>query len=351
MMKILIYGAGPLGSLYAARLIEAEHDVSILARGRRLADLREHGIIIENPVTGEKEITPVNTVEALEPEDDYDLVMVVMRKNHAVDILSNLAANEKVPTFLFMMNDVAGPQPLVKALGVSRVMRGFPLPGGTREDPVVKIIPANEQRPWELPIGEVDGSISSRTREVAAVLSSMRGFTVDIRSDMDAWLKYHFAFLAPFGMALYAVGLDLDRLGRSQDALVMGVRGIKESIRSMRSIGIPVTPRLMCVFEWLPEPLFVWLVRQFLKVESLRVSLEGHPKAAPDEMKFLTDELLKLLHNNGAYTPTLDWLYRFYDPDALRIPDRSSKIPMKWSGLVIPGLVALLLILIKKGKK
>ncbi|MFN2110632.1 MAG: ketopantoate reductase family protein, partial [Anaerolineae bacterium] len=42
-MKILIYGAGPLGSVFAARLHQGGHDVSILARGQRLADLREHG--------------------------------------------------------------------------------------------------------------------------------------------------------------------------------------------------------------------------------------------------------------------------------------------------------------------
>ncbi len=36
-MKILIYAAGPLGSLFTARLHEAGHEVSLLARGQRLA--------------------------------------------------------------------------------------------------------------------------------------------------------------------------------------------------------------------------------------------------------------------------------------------------------------------------
>ncbi len=38
-MKILVYGAGNIGSLYAALLKESGQDVSILARGKRLADL------------------------------------------------------------------------------------------------------------------------------------------------------------------------------------------------------------------------------------------------------------------------------------------------------------------------
>ena len=50
-MKILVYGAGVLGSLYAARLKESGLDVSILARSRRLADIREHGIELEDSST------------------------------------------------------------------------------------------------------------------------------------------------------------------------------------------------------------------------------------------------------------------------------------------------------------
>jgi len=36
-MKIFVYGAGPLGSLFAARLHEAGHEACLLARGQRLA--------------------------------------------------------------------------------------------------------------------------------------------------------------------------------------------------------------------------------------------------------------------------------------------------------------------------
>ena len=35
-MRILIYGAGVLGSLYAALLAKAGYDISIYARGKRL---------------------------------------------------------------------------------------------------------------------------------------------------------------------------------------------------------------------------------------------------------------------------------------------------------------------------
>ncbi len=338
-MKILIYGAGTLGSVFAARLAEAGHDVSLLARGQRLDDLRQHGIILENSVTGEQERTPINAVEALEPEDDYELVMIVMRKNHALQILPTLATNKRVPTYLFMMNDVSGPEAFVEAVGRERVMRGFPLPGGKREDPVVKVVPDNDWRPWELPIGEVDGSITPRTRRVAAVLEEMRGYEVDIRTDIDAWLKYHYAIIGPLAMALYAADTDQERMARTRDALVLGTRGMKEALSALRTIGVPPSPAVMRVFEWLPEPLLIWIIQKFLSIESLKAGLEGHAKAAPDEMQYLTDEFRALVHNGGAVTPMLDRLYIYFDQDTPRIPDGSRQIPMRWHGLVIPALL------------
>ena len=47
-MKILVIGAGVLGSFYAARLKESGQDVTVLARGKRAEQLREYGIVIKN---------------------------------------------------------------------------------------------------------------------------------------------------------------------------------------------------------------------------------------------------------------------------------------------------------------
>ena len=44
-MRILIYGAGPLGSLYAHLLHQAGKDVTILARDERYSYIKERGII------------------------------------------------------------------------------------------------------------------------------------------------------------------------------------------------------------------------------------------------------------------------------------------------------------------
>ncbi len=44
-MRILIYGAGVIGSLYAALLADAGYDTSIYARGKRLEILKNDGLL------------------------------------------------------------------------------------------------------------------------------------------------------------------------------------------------------------------------------------------------------------------------------------------------------------------
>jgi 2-dehydropantoate 2-reductase len=48
--RILVIGAGVNGSICAAGLHSAGFDVTLLARGKRYEELREAGIVIENPL-------------------------------------------------------------------------------------------------------------------------------------------------------------------------------------------------------------------------------------------------------------------------------------------------------------
>lgn len=47
-MRILIFGAGVIGSLYGALFAEAGYDVSVYARGRRLESLVKDGLLYKS---------------------------------------------------------------------------------------------------------------------------------------------------------------------------------------------------------------------------------------------------------------------------------------------------------------
>ncbi len=339
-MKILVFGAGPLGSLKAARLHEAGHDVSLLARGQRLADLRAHGVVIREEGSDRDEVTNVTVVDSFEPDDDYDLVLVVMRKDQVLDILDTLAENQQVPTFLFMGNNAAGPDELVAALGEDRVMLGFPYPGGKRDGHVMRVLPINEERTYTIPIGEVDGEIRPRTLEIAAVLGSMRGYDVEIRTDMDRWLKYHVALLmSGFVPALYASGTNMKRLGETRDLLVLAVRATKEALQGLREAGYPPSPPVVRLFEYVPEPIWVWSIGWLMRREYAKVSVEGHSRQARGEMVFLYDELRTVLENTAVDTTAMDRLAPYFGPETAPYPAGKRDLPMRWRGLIAPAFV------------
>lgn len=137
-LRVLIFGAGVLGSLYGARLAEAGNDVAVLARGRRLEELRARGVVLEDVRSGARTATPVRIVSELAPDDPYDVVVVLVRKTQLASVLPPLAASRATPNVLVMVSNPSGPGELIAALGRERLLLGFAGAGGTLDQGVVR---------------------------------------------------------------------------------------------------------------------------------------------------------------------------------------------------------------------
>ena len=75
--KILIYGTGVIGSIYAVTLSNAGHDVSVYARGNRLQSLKSKGLLYSDNKSVKK--APVKILDTLNPADVFDYIFVPMR--------------------------------------------------------------------------------------------------------------------------------------------------------------------------------------------------------------------------------------------------------------------------------
>jgi 2-dehydropantoate 2-reductase len=286
-MNVLVYGAGVLGSLYAARLQESGQNVSLLARGQRLQDIREHGIVLEDVLTGQTTTTHVNVVEQLGPEDRYDLAVVVMGKHQVAAILPRLSANQQIPSVLFLHNNAAGPQEMMQALGRERVLLGFPGAGGKREGHVIHYL-LIKQQPTTL--GEVDGRTTPRLEQIAGAFKAA-GFPSEKSRHIDAALKTHAIFITCIESAVAVAGGN-NELASRQDLLVLMVNAIREGFKGLQALGIPIVPfKLKLMFLWMPKwfPVLYW--QRTLKSQLGEVSLAAHATAAPGEIRQLIDEI------------------------------------------------------------
>ncbi|MBX3065979.1 MAG: ketopantoate reductase family protein [Anaerolineae bacterium] len=332
-MNILIYGAGVLGSLYAAQLQLADHRVSILARGQRLTDIRKHGIVLENALTAQRTIVQVNVVEQLAPNDAYDLIIVLMRKTQIPVILPILGANQHTPTILFLGNNAAGFDQYIDAVGRERALFGFARAGGIRKDHIVYYI-ANEDDSTPMTIGEIDGEMSPRVQQLASSFRSAK-IPVAISRNIDAWLKTHVALVSPLANALYSAGGDNYRLAHTRDGLIMGVRAMREGFAVLRALGIPVTPIRAQLLGLMPEPLLVNTMRKTLDSKVAEYAMAGHANAARDEMRQLADEFKALAMSTDIATPYMDRLYTYLDPTVPPIPEDSHKLEMDWRSVTV----------------
>jgi len=345
-MRILVFGAGPLGSLLAARLSQGGQQVTLLARGQRLADLRTHGIRLKSWESGTEEAVQVDLVETLRPDDRYDLVIVVMRKNSALKALPALAANTS-PLFLFLMNNTAGPAELVDAIGAGRVLTGFMGAAGYREADTIVYINAEPNRLGVIYLGEPGGGVTPRMQTLAEELGKGRHIKIKTVEKIDDWLKYHAAILFPaFAPALYLCGNDHLRFARTRDALILAWRGTREALRVLKRLGIPPTPAIINAFYYLPEPLAVRLLARLLRNPRMEVAVVRHAEVIRDEIHQLTREFLRLVERSGCFTPTILFLTSQFNQRAASLPDGSRSLRMDWSGVLIPLMLLVLAALI-----
>ncbi len=309
-MKILVCGAGVIGTLYAARLQETGHQVTVLARGSRLTDIQRHGLALENVVNGARSTIRAATVENLRPEDSYDMALVSVRRDQLPGIMPHLAANRNIPTLLFMLNNPLGSAQLTGDLGKDRVLLGFPGAGGTREGHVVRYAMIAQQ---PTTVGEPGGMHTSRPRALAEMLRAA-GFRTHIDSDMDGWLSTHAFFVTSVSGAIYLAGGDCKQLSRNQTLLNLMVRGAREGFHAVRTLGRSVhPPGLSILFSRLPALVAVYYWRRFFSNRMAEYVFGQHVRSAAVEMQTLAAECRVLLAQSHVPAPALNELYQAID--------------------------------------
>lgn len=308
--RVLVIGAGVNGSACAAGLFAAGIDVTVLARGKRYAEVRDEGILIESPFGHKLSVTKVPVIDRLDPNDVYDYVLVVVRKNQVADLLPVLAQNRS-PNIVFMCNNLLGPDEFIRVLGKDRVMLGFVFAGGKRDGNIIRAIVVKSAL-FATPFGEVDGKVTPRLKRLARIFRQA-GFRIKISTNIRDFLATHGASVALLAQLLIKHGCDTSVLAQSKDDLRLFVDARREAHRVLRALGYTVTPWAEAVMGIIPAGLQIAGLRMLLTSKLGKVGC-SHVSQAADEMHQLAVELQILVDKAGIPVPAIRKVLGLVEP-------------------------------------
>jgi 2-dehydropantoate 2-reductase len=304
-MKILIFGAGVIGSIYASRLYEAHHDVTLLARSSLYENITRNGVTIRNTLTKKQTNSFIPCIRELKPTDAFDLVVVTVRLDQVGSVIPALRANQCCPLLLFMLNNPAGTPQLVQELGPKHILLGFPGVGGVYHDGCIDYVQIKQQ---STTIGEINGEKSTCVREIKTILESA-DFTVDVNDDMPSWLKTHAVFISCMTAAILQENGDSVQLANNRFAVRQLVVSIREGFNACKALGISIRPgNLYILFMIMPRWFSILYWRLALKGKTGTLAIAPHANAAKDEMRLLAEKVISMVRSSPRPTPTLDKL-------------------------------------------
>jgi 2-dehydropantoate 2-reductase len=304
-MKILIYGAGVIGSVYAAKLHEAGQNVTLLARGSHYDDLKQNGVIIRNILTGKRTINHIPLTRQLETNDFYDLIIVTVRLDQLEGVLPALKNNIASSLILFMLNNPENKEAVTQELNGKHFILGFPGVGGTYQNNCIDYLPIKQQ---QTTIGEINGEISESLKKIKTLFEAA-GFEVAVSNNIQAWLKTHAVFVTCVSAAIAMEDGDSVQLGKNRNSVKIMVKSIHEGFGACKALGLPISPsNLKIIFMIMPEWISISYWQKALQGEIGTLAIAPHATAAKNEMQLLAKKVLSLVHSSDVTTPTLDSL-------------------------------------------
>lgn len=267
-MKIAVLGPGSIGSTFALHLAKAGHDVTVIARGQRLAYLQEQRAI----VTADGERAPVEVAAALDVTVPYDLVLVGVLAHQVEAVLPAVSASA-ARSVMFMFNTFEPLDRLRDAVGAARFSFGFPAIAATLTEGVLEYqVFSRPQR-------------TTVTDSQWAKVFDDAGIPTTTDRDMHSWLRTHAAFVVPF-MALSNVA-HARGAGVSWREASTYARGVAEGFEVVRGLGNTITPSAMKVVDCMPSPVLAslfWAMSRAKLVQQLGAQGPAEPRALIDAM-------------------------------------------------------------------
>ncbi|MGE5653235.1 MAG: ketopantoate reductase family protein [Bacillota bacterium] len=308
-MRAAIVGAGVIGSVMAAYLGRAGHHVDLLARGQRLTDLRQHGVVVRNGITGQRVAAEVAVVEQLAHDQAYEVAIAAVKHQDIDGLIPLFQDLPHIPTIVLMANGLTGQREFAQQVGAERVILGFPGFGGGRTEKEI-IFTTAPTLIQTTTFGELEPSqITPRVNQMAQTLTNA-GLHAVAEKNMLAWQRTHVAWVSPFANAIHVAGDSHVRLAARLDLIRLMLHAVRESLAAMERLGTPITPAKISLLRISPIELSARIAALAIPTKLIELIATLHCKSAPEEMRTLSEALITFTAGSGMDAPHLRELHQ-----------------------------------------
>ncbi|WP_433620531.1 ketopantoate reductase family protein [Paenibacillus cellulositrophicus] len=289
--RILIFGAGVIGSMYAMKFIEAGFDVTLFAHSKRFKSLSENGLQYKEQ--GSVKSIQVQVIDTLENDDIYDFIFVTVRYDRSESALLALKDNQSKHIVTMTSNSI-GFSSWLDIVG-DRLLPAFPGFGGQMKDGVLharflpKIIAATA-------FGEVNGEVTERIEKLAKLFKTAK-LPYVIKKDMQAYLITHsVSDIAMLGV-IHSENKIIDKKTvRTRKTARQITVTLKEYLRAIQNAGVSIDPPMLKVVLKFPNLLLDLFFMTWLRTKMVRdMMLPDYANRANHEIVQLSHDLMKFL--------------------------------------------------------
>ena len=236
-MKVLVYGAGVIGGQLVHALSKSGNDVTVIARGAWKETLEKDGLRIRHYIQ-KKETT--DHPHVLEKPDGhrYDITFAVMQYRQMEQILDDLAVINS-PIVVLVGNNLSVSEMESRILRATaspkEVLFGFGSTAGTRENGKLTTVHTGDGK---LTVGKARAEATAGEKALLKRLFAGSRMSVSWCDNMDAWLKYHAAYILPVVYLCYKTGCDLKRSTKEERKLLL--KAVEDAYHLLMALGYPV---------------------------------------------------------------------------------------------------------------
>jgi 2-dehydropantoate 2-reductase len=239
-MKVLVYGAGVIGSYLTHALCQAGNDVTVLARGEWKETLEKNGLVIRHHLQKKTTTDRPKIIGPVDTSEHYDAVFAVMQHQQMEAILGDLAQLD-TPLVVLVGNNLSAPEMEKEILSRSAepktVLFGFQGTAGNRENSYVECVRWNG---GELTLGGLHRALTEGEKDFFKKLFSGTKYRLKWEEDMDGWYKCHLALILPIAYLCYLTGCDLHKATRAQRKLLLDAAN--DGFSLLKKLGVAIRP-------------------------------------------------------------------------------------------------------------